>query len=158
MKIYQTEDVALIAKLNEHVHRLHEIWYPSLFKSYNFTEIKREFEKIIKRPQFCFFMIEDKQVPLGYAWIEKREYVTSAFRQFTKSIYIHQLCVIPEARGQGFGKALMFEIERLAMREGYAQLELDYWVKNQAASDFYSSIGYRVQRQQIVKEMPAFAI
>lgn len=48
MRIVQTEDAALIAKLNKSVHDLHHSLYPAYFREYNAEEITETFKQLIK--------------------------------------------------------------------------------------------------------------
>lgn len=56
-------------------------------------------------------------------------------------IYLEDLFVIPEARGRGFGRALLSHLAALALDRGCGRVE--WWVLdwNQPAIDFYRSLG-----------------
>ncbi len=58
-------------------------------------------------------------------------------------IYLEDLYVRPEARGQGFGSALMQHLARLAVDRGYARFE--WWVLNwnTPAIEVYTALGAR---------------
>lgn len=56
-------------------------------------------------------------------------------------IYLEDLFVKPQFRGRGYGKALLTELARIAVREGCGRLEwwcLDW---NKPSIDFYKSMG-----------------
>ena len=56
-------------------------------------------------------------------------------------IYLEDLYVKPECRGNGYGKALLQELARIALERGCGRLEwwcLDW---NQPSIDFYLSLG-----------------
>jgi GNAT superfamily N-acetyltransferase len=55
-------------------------------------------------------------------------------------IYVEDLFVRPQHRGQGIGKALFAEIARIALAEGCPRLEWAVLNWNQLAIDFYNSI------------------
>ena len=68
------------------------------------------------------------------------------FRNFSTwlgrhGVYLEDLYVRPEFRGQGHGKALLAELARICVDRGYGRFE--WWVLdwNQPAIDFYRSIG-----------------
>ena len=79
MKISQTNDFELVAKLNKYVHDLHANLYPEYFKEYNFEGIKTFFQKIIDKEEFTFLLLED-ELPraVGDALLERGH---SVFRQ-----------------------------------------------------------------------------
>jgi GNAT superfamily N-acetyltransferase len=56
-------------------------------------------------------------------------------------IYLEDLYVSPEMRGQGYGRALLAELAALCVQRGYGRLE--WWVLdwNAPALRFYSSLG-----------------
>ncbi|MGX8796143.1 N-acetyltransferase family protein [Fusibacter sp. JL298sf-3] len=57
------------------------------------------------------------------------------------NLYLEDLYVTPEARGQGIGKALLIELGRIAQKEGCARL--DWWCLdwNTPSIDFYKEMG-----------------
>lgn len=68
------------------------------------------------------------------------------FRNFSTwlgrhGVYLEDLYVRPTYRGQGYGKALLVELARIALDRGYGRLE--WWVLdwNEPALRFYRSIG-----------------
>lgn len=56
-------------------------------------------------------------------------------------IYLEDLFVVPEHRGQGHGKALLLALARLAVERGCGRLEWSVLNWNQPAMDFYRSLG-----------------
>lgn len=56
-------------------------------------------------------------------------------------IYLEDLYVKPEARGDGHGRALLTELARIAVERGYGRLE--WWVLdwNESAQGFYRGLG-----------------
>lgn len=58
-----------------------------------------------------------------------------------KGLYLEDLFVLPEARGNGVGKALLRQLTRIAVEEGCGRLEWSVLDWNQPAIDFYLSLG-----------------
>jgi GNAT superfamily N-acetyltransferase len=56
-------------------------------------------------------------------------------------IYLEDLFVDQELRGQGYGKALLTELARLCVERGYQRLEWVVLDWNAPSIDFYSSLG-----------------
>ncbi|WP_026424466.1 GNAT family N-acetyltransferase [Actinokineospora inagensis] len=59
----------------------------------------------------------------------------------THGIYLEDLVVRPTARGQGLGKALLTELARECVRNGYHRLEWSVLDWNEPAIGFYKSLG-----------------
>jgi GNAT superfamily N-acetyltransferase len=62
-------------------------------------------------------------------------------------IYLEDLFVQPERRGQGLGRALLTELARECNRRGYARLEWAVLDWNEPAIGFYTSLGAEPQEE-----------
>ena len=58
-------------------------------------------------------------------------------------IYLEDLFVLPEARGRGYGKALLRRLAQLALERGSGRLEWSCLDWNRPSIDFYLSLGAR---------------
>jgi GNAT superfamily N-acetyltransferase len=56
-------------------------------------------------------------------------------------IYLEDLFVLPEARGRGYGKALLTALGRLAVERGCGRLEWSVLDWNEPSIGFYKSLG-----------------
>ncbi|MEK5520565.1 GNAT family N-acetyltransferase [Heyndrickxia sporothermodurans] len=153
MKINRTNDFELIAKLNKHVHDLHIKLYPKHFKEYNFEEVKAFFASIIDIEEFVFLILEQNEQPLGYAWIELREYPDNPFKKAYKSVYVHQISISENQGKKGYGSRLMDEICNIARANGINKIELDYWCDNEIAKSFYKKNGFVKYREFVYKDI-----
>ena len=61
-----------------------------------------------------------------------------------RGLYLEDLFVIPEARGRGYGKALIRHCARLALERGCGRFEWAVLDWNRPAIEFYRSIGAAV--------------
>jgi ribosomal protein S18 acetylase RimI-like enzyme len=153
MRIYQTYDYELIAKLNKPVHDLHSKLYPEYFKKYNYLNAKEFFKSLINIDSFIFLVLEDHQEPLGYAWIEIRNYPDDAFNKEFKSVYVQQISIIETQRKKGYGSKLVEEIDHVAKNLEIDFIELDYWMKNSDAKEFYKKHGFTKSREFVYKQL-----
>lgn len=62
-------------------------------------------------------------------------------------LYLEDLFVAPEFRGQGLGKALLLHLAKLANARGCGRMEWTVLDWNQPAIDFYESLGARRLRE-----------
>jgi len=58
------------------------------------------------------------------------------------AVELHRMRVAPSVQGQGYGKALLDELERRAMTTGYETLLATTATRQQRAATFYPSAGY----------------
>lgn len=58
-------------------------------------------------------------------------------------IYLEDLYVSPEARGEGHGKALLQHLAGIAVEEGYARVEWSVLDWNEPSINFYRRLGAR---------------
>lgn len=58
-------------------------------------------------------------------------------------IYLEDLFVLPEARGRGYGKAILKRLAAIAVERGCGRLEWSCLDWNQPSIDFYLSLGAR---------------
>ncbi|WP_104164797.1 GNAT family N-acetyltransferase [Arthrobacter sp. SX1312] len=62
-------------------------------------------------------------------------------------IYLEDLYVRPEARGAGYGKALLANLARIATERGYARVEWSVLNWNEPSIRFYESLGAAAQSE-----------
>jgi len=88
-------------------------------------------------PPFRCLIAERDGTAVGFA-LYFRSYSTWTGRP---GIYLEDLYVPPQLRGQGIGTALLRELARLAVDAGYTRLELSVLDWNTPASDVYRKLG-----------------
>jgi len=153
MRINRTTDFELLARLNKPVHELHVSLYPEHFTEYNFEAIRDLFKQWITKENFVFFLMEDNEQPLGYAWIELKSYPPNALSKERKSVFVHQIGIVEERNRKGYGSQLMNYIYDFAKSHGMDLVELDYWVNNEQAKNFYNKQGFRGYREFVYKKL-----
>ncbi|MBO2450337.1 GNAT family N-acetyltransferase [Actinomadura barringtoniae] len=65
-------------------------------------------------------------------------------------IYLEDLFVSPDVRGNGYGKQLLAELARIAKERGYGRVEWSVLNWNTPAIGFYKSLGARPQDEWTV--------
>jgi GNAT superfamily N-acetyltransferase len=89
------------------------------------------------RPSLFAHVADDGGRAVGFAlWF--LSYSTWAGRH---GIYLEDLYVKPEQRGQGHGRALLAELARICVERGYQRLEWSVLDWNSPALRFYESLG-----------------
>lgn len=89
------------------------------------------------RPAAEVLIAERGETPVGFALF------FSTFSTFLArpGIWLEDLFVVPEARGQGIGKALLSKVAEIAYERGCGRLEWSVLDWNEPAIGFYKSLG-----------------
>jgi GNAT superfamily N-acetyltransferase len=69
------------------------------------------------------------------------------------SLYLEDLFVLPEARGNGAGRALLAALARIAVRRGCGRLEWTVLDWNTPAIRFYRGLGARLHREWVLTRL-----
>jgi len=115
-------DLAEYERLSHKVIATEERLRASLFGSPRFAEV---------------IIAEENAVPVGFA-LFFHNYSTFLAQP---GIYLEDLFVKPEARGRGYGKALLMHLAQLARERGCGRVEWAVLNWNQPSIDFYKALG-----------------
>ena len=86
---------------------------------------------------FCLVAEDDDAAVVGFAiW-----FFNFSTWLGVHGVYLEDLFVRPEARGDGYGRALLTELARIAVRNGCGRLEWSVLDWNEPAQGFYRSLG-----------------
>ena len=97
-------------------------------------------QHLFAEPRFAHAILAFKQQELaGFALY----YFTYSTFQCRPGLYLEDLFVRPQMRGQGIGMELMQDIERRARLHGCGRFEWSVLDWNQSAIDFYERLGAR---------------
>ncbi len=109
-----------------------------IFKYRTIDELKEYvFKQLEQGIKFIGYYKEDEL--LGYYSYEIKE-------KLTRYIWIDELVVKEEYRGQGYGTILMNNVKEIRDKENASRIELNCWSFNEKAINLYKKIGYTEQR------------
>lgn len=136
-----------INKLLEQVLMVHHNGRPDLFKAgakkYTDTELC-EILRDDKRP--IFVALDAEENVLGYAFCIFKQEIGNNILTDIKTLYIDDLCVDEELRGQHIGTALYDFVKDFAKSEGCYNITLNVWACNEDAHKFYEKCGLVPQK------------
>lgn len=153
MKIYETRDPVMVAKLNQHVQDVHVELFPDHFKPFNLSEVSEFFAKIIENPAFTFLVLEDDYTAQGYVWLEHKKFAENAFKKAYETLYVHQISVNKSSRSRGYGSILLEYVYEVARQKNIDTVELDYWCENNGAKNFYEKQGFVKYREVVYRNV-----
>ncbi|WP_408071456.1 N-acetyltransferase family protein [Butyrivibrio sp. JL13D10] len=147
------KDIPQMLELLRQVNLVHHIGRPDLFKKatkYNKDELL-EILKDSSRPIFA--AVDDSDIMKGYAFCVHQQHVGSNLLTDIKTLYIDDICVDENVRGQHVGKTIYDYVISWAKENGYYNVTLNVWNCNEGAMRFYESLGmtpYKVGMEQIL--------
>ena len=141
----EIKDIPGIIELLHQVNMVHHVLRPDLFKPYTTKYNEQELEALISDDSKPIFVFEDGAV-LGHAFCKITEVKNDKLLQDIKTLYIDDICVDENARGQHVGKALYEYVCNYAQSIGCNNITLNVWDGNDAALSFYRNMGMKVQK------------
>jgi len=102
---------------------------------------------------YCDFVEVDKQAVGFVVWFPNYSTWTG-----THGIYVEDLFVYPEFRGNGYGKALLSHLAEVCVTRGYHRLQ--WWVLNwnEPSIEFYKSLGAKPMDEWTVMRIDGDAL
>ena len=141
----EIKDIPGIIELLHQVNMVHHVLRPDLFKPYTTKYNEQELEALMGDDSKPIFVFEDGGV-LGHAFCMITEVKGDKLLQDIKTLYIDDICVDENARGQHVGKALYEYVRDYAASIGCNNITLNVWDGNDAALSFYKNMGMKVQK------------
>ena len=86
---------------------------------------------------------------MGYAFCQLKEQPFSTNMVPFKSLFIDDLCVDKQARGQHIGESLFEYVKQQAKALGCYEVTLNVWAGNTSAEHFYENMGMKTKERQM---------
>ena len=93
-----------------------------------------------------FVAVTDIQKVLGYAFCIFQQHLNDNILTDIKTLYIDDLCVDEQLRGQHIGKELYEAVLAFARESGCYNVTLNVWSLNEPAMKFYEKCGLKPQK------------
>ena len=138
-------DIGRIIELLHQVDMVHHEIRPDLFKPNTTKYNEQELEALLDNDSKPIFVFEDGKV-LGHAFCLITEVKDDKLLQDIKTLYIDDICVDENARGNHVGKALYEYVHNYALSIGCNNITLNVWEGNDPALSFYRNMGMKVQK------------
>jgi ribosomal protein S18 acetylase RimI-like enzyme len=148
------KDIGDINILLRQVSMVHYNGRPDLFKA-NVKKYKdEELLEIIKDDSKPIFVgVNEENHVLGYAFCVFQQHKDDNILTDIKTLYIDDLCVDENLRGQHIGKQLYEYVLSYAKKNGCYNVTLNVWSCNPSAQKFYDACGlvpYKVGMEKIL--------
>lgn len=142
-------DIPELLALLEEIRQLHQEVRPDLFKADGGKFDAQELELLLYNPDKPVYVYTDRNdKAVAHLFLQfKRS--SSPVRITRKSLYVEDLCVGKDHRGQGIGQALMQFANSLAKEKDCYSVTLNVWNANKEAYRFYQKLGFMPQQTQM---------
>ena len=140
-------DIEGIDKLLYQVNMVHHNGRPDLFKAGGRKYTDEQLLALLAddtRPVFA--AVDEEGHVLGYAFCILQQHPDDNILTDIKTLYIDDLCVDENIRGQHIGRRLYEYVKRYAKETGCYNLTLNVWACNESARKFYERCGLVPQK------------
>ena len=140
-------DIGGLNSLLYQVLNVHHSGRPDIFKANAKKYNDEQLEEILKyETKTIFVMADENEQVLGYDFCIIQQYVDNNVLTDIKTLYIDDLCVDENARGQHIGKKLYEYVLSYAKQIECYNVTLNVWSCNQNALKFYEKQGLVPQK------------
>ncbi|MGN0438644.1 MAG: GNAT family N-acetyltransferase [Lachnospiraceae bacterium] len=140
-------DAQGILRLLIQVNNVHSKNRPDLFIKDKTKYTKEELLQLMKNENSPIFVaVDEENDVLGYAFCVFQSHVEDNNFPDIVTLYIDDICVDENCRGNHVGTALYEYVKAYAKENGCYNVTLNVWDKNDAAIAFYEKCGFHIQK------------
>ncbi len=140
-------DIEGINHLLRQVLMVHHKGRPDLFKANAKKYTDKELVELIKEDTTPIFVaVDEADNVLGYAFCMMQQHQNHEIMTDIRTLYIDDLCVDEQLRGQHIGKRLYEYVVNFAKEQKFYNVTLNVWCLNENAMKFYEACGLTPQK------------
>ena len=144
------KDIPRIIELLGQVLQIHADIRPDIFIPGTTKYTVEELTELLKNKEKPIYVaVNESDVCVGYAFCQLQKQPFSNNMVQFKSLFIDDLCVDQEARGQHIGESLFEYVKSEAKQLGCYEVTLNVWAGNISAEKFYEKMGMFVKETQM---------
>lgn len=140
------QDVPGILSLLRQVGAVHHKGRPDIFRAGAQKYGPSQILAMLDKPATPIFVAEQEAKVVGYGFCQLQVYENDPVMADRTQLYIDDLCVDEDCRGQQIGKAIFREICRYAKMRRCSAITLNVWSCNEGALRFYEKLGLLPQK------------
>ena len=152
MKIRKAEekDIPRLLALLGQVLQIHAEIRPDIFISGTTKYTVCQLAELLKQEDKPIYVaVDEDDVCRGYAFCQLKEQPFSTNMVPFKSLFVDDLCVDRQARGQHIGESLFEYVKQQAKELGCYEVTLNVWAGNTPAEHFYEKMGMKTKERQM---------
>ena len=137
----EARDIPGMIALLYQVGGVHHNIRPDIFRDQAIKYTPEQLEELLRDETKPIFIYDLDGSVAGYSFCQIKSYENSTVLTDRKELYIHDLCVDENRRGQHIGSALYDYAVAFAKELGCDFLTLNVWCGNEGAMKFYEAMG-----------------
>ena len=145
IRFAENKDIPAMIDLLRQVGQVHHHIRPDIFRSNAQKYDEIALAELLRDPQRPIFIAEEGKV-LGYCFCILEETKDNPVLMDDKTLYIDDLCVDENCRGNHVGKLLYEHACRFAREQGCQTVTLNVWCGNDSAMAFYEKMGLKPRK------------
>lgn len=146
----EEKDITRIMELLQQVHGIHAEIRPDIFIPGTTKYTVDELREILENEETPIFVaVNEADLCIGYAFCQLKEQPFSNNMVPFKSLFIDDLCVDEQTRGQHVGESLFEFVKEQAKKLGCYEVTLNVWSGNTSAEKFYEKMGMTTKERQM---------
>ena len=152
MKIRKAEkkDIPRILALLGQVLQIHAVLRPDIFIPGTTKYTPCELAELLEQEDHPIYVaVDEDDLCMGYAFCQLREQPFYTNMVPFKSLFIDDLCVDKQTRGQHIGESLFEYVKQQAKELGCYEVTLNDWAGNTSAEHFYEKMGMKTKERQM---------
>ena len=145
-----TKDIPRIKELLQQVLEIHANIRPDIFIPGTTKYTEKELEDILideNRPIYVATSEEDTCIAYAFCILKNQPFSNNMVP--FKSLFIDDLCVDQNTRGQHIGEKLIEYVKEEAKKMGCYEVTLNVWAGNTSAEKFYEKMGFQTKERQL---------
>ena len=146
IRFAKPDDVAGIISLLQQVGQMHHDGRPDIFRAGAQKYSPSQVLTMLDQPTTPIFVAAEGEAVLGYCFCQLRSTKNDPVICDHKELYVDDLCVDEEKRGQHIGKEIYQQVCRFAKEQGCYNITLNVWTCNPGAVKFYEHMGLKPQK------------
>ena len=146
----EKKDIPQIEELLYQVAKVHADARPDLFRAGQKKYTAQELEQMMQDESRSIYVAEQDERILGYAFCIFQENNSNLMTDI-RTLYIDDLCVQEDARGENIGRQIYDYVLDIARQSGCYNVTLNVWECNPGAKKFYEKCGLQVQKTGLEK-------
>ena len=146
IRFAESRDISGMIHLLQQVGEVHHRIRHDLFRSGAQKYDRADLEALLADPNRPILIADIEGAVAGYAFCILQETANNPVLCDRKVLYIDDICVDEEKRGQGIATALYNQVIAFARELGCHSVTLNVWCGNDGAMKFYEKCGMKPQK------------